>query len=185
MKKFSVILIVAIMSMMVLSSGCDEGKQILSFFNLVSEKAPGIMEKAEPTIMTLEDATGKRIPVEVSNKGVKVGDKIYDMTVIAKPIVSTIGGIFPATKPVADTVNTVITGIGLFSLVASRFFRKRLSRSEKDKSIIMEKVDDLPGVGKAIMAGLDKESASSINDAYVKMKSEKEFDKVAVKIIGA
>jgi len=138
-------------------SGCDFIEATNTASNGGNVVADAI-ERAEPAISGLEDATGRTIPADVSEAGEASSnrvERIADAAGKAAAIVATIPG---PQQPILGTIATAIGAIGALAGAVGGFFARRKQRALRS---VLVAVDEEEGIGAKILA---KTAADGVAD---------------------
>ena len=112
-----------------------------------------VMEKSEPVVSALEDATGRTIPAAVSSKGERIATTVKT---IAETGAGITGGLGLA--PVSGALAAIA---GLAGAVAT-WFRNRQKKTEKGLDVVLKAVTKEPDIGKTIVKAAVKAGVADL-----------------------
>ena len=113
---------------------------------------------AEPVIAVLEDATGKTIPAEVSDKGEKVANSVGAIAQTGAGVATALG---------QPGVGALLAAIGGLAGALAGFFQRRKAKATAQAAI--KAADAVPGGGEVLVKAAQKEGvADFIHAEYQK-----------------
>lgn len=157
MKKYIVVPLMIVF----LTAGCELSlsSQKTEDINRSMAALAAAMEKGEPVVKALEEATGKSLPENVSGTGEVVSEKASGIAKAGGAIATLFGH---------PEVGVALTGLSALLATMAGFFRNRKNAVVKT---LVAAVENVPGGGKAVEAAAPKYGTSQeIEAAYLAMK---------------
>ena len=152
-------------------TGCSylEGTQKAS--NGIGRVAYSV-EKAEPVIVALEDATGARLPDGVVESGAEAAEKVQSVAGTAGKVAAVVSAIPGPQQPYAQAISLGIGAIGSLAAAVAGFFHRRKTRALRS---VMRAVDDESDIGrKIVMRAIQDGVADAVHAEYEKLDLDDE-----------
>ena len=164
MKRF----LLSMSMVVVLITGCDM-VMTKTVVQKVEEKAQPTAEVAEELITGVEEVAGVEvISPETAAKGEKYTEWVASGAEKAKAVVEAARPFVPEDKrPWSDLLTTILGAIGTVSVVVNGVLHRRAKKAESVAKTVVTGVDNVPGVGKAIVERALKDgNADAVEKIY-------------------
>lgn len=176
MRKGLMMVVMMVSAVLLMGAGCDQAEK----FEQGSQKAAqygavveGSIERAEPVVGALEDASGVTLPAGVSVKGQSVAEKVDAIATRVSEIGAVISAVPGPQQPVAGGVTAIAGALAGVAGALAGFFRKRQKKAEQGLRVVTGAIDDIEGIGaKVTKATVERGVADVVQAQYLRADEE-------------